>query len=261
MHVLTLMFEANGRPSLSEMDGYFETDARGLKDLLDLDGNGQAELLRQSFDDGYWITSLYEARDARWQIIRGRHASREYPLYTRFTNRVNRVPTTPLPGRHPIEDDLSSGVDPNAPAMTLERVEWADVQQSGDPMLRLSNGRECEMAGWYSSAAVIIDAPGGRSTATLGAPAEARKLLEEIARRRLPTRIAGNRRNRSAPTKVDGKVWCSVEMVWAVNSTQLPNSSSRVRAHFRPTAGGSCAPMQWVNACTSASANVPGLAR
>ena len=109
--------------------------------------------------------------------------------------------------------------------MTLERVEWADVQQSGDPMLRLSNGRECEMAGWYSSAAVIIDAPGGRSTATLGAPAEARKLLEEIARRRLPTRIAGNRRNRSAPTKVDGKVWCSVEMVWAVNLPSCRNSS------------------------------------
>ena len=79
------------------MDGYFETDARGLKDLLDLDGNGQAELLRQSFDDGYWITSLYEARDARWQIIRGRHASREYPLYTRF--RTGLIVYQPRPYR------------------------------------------------------------------------------------------------------------------------------------------------------------------
>ena len=100
-HVLTLLFEENGRPVVSEMDGYFETDTRGLKDLLDLDGNGKAELLRQSFDDGYWITSLYEAEDAHWRLVKGQHAARQYPLYTRFTNRPNRQPTAPAPGRHP----------------------------------------------------------------------------------------------------------------------------------------------------------------
>lgn len=148
MHILTLMFDSTGRPVLSEMDGYFEIDARGIKDLLDLDGDGKAELLRQSFDDGYWITSLYEAREARWQIIHGQHAGRQYPMYTRFTNRANRIPTNPVAGRHPIEDILSNDFTMTSPDLYLESVRWANVQQSENPILHFSNGKDCaEVAG------------------------------------------------------------------------------------------------------------------
>ena len=82
MHVLILLLDASGRPVPSEMDGYFKIDGGGVKDLVDLDGNGRAELVRQSYDDGYWITSLYEARDAHWHLVKGPHGGREYPLYT-----------------------------------------------------------------------------------------------------------------------------------------------------------------------------------
>ncbi len=212
MHVLTLLFETNGRPTVSEMDGYFETDGRGLKDLLDLDGDGKAELLRQSFDNGYWITSLYEAQDAHWHIVRGQHAARRYPLYTRFTNRPNRVPTTPAPGRHPIEDDLSNDIDKNGPTLRLERLQWADVQQSGQPKLHFSDSRDCVEIGWYSTAAVVLDAPERRVAATLGAPEQARQLLDTIVRDRIPVSTAGSRRDRAGTAKPG---WCSVEMIWA----------------------------------------------
>ena len=220
IHVLTLMFDSTGRPVLSAMDGYFETDERGLKDLLDLDRNGRAELLRQSFDDGYWITSLYEALNAKWQIIKGQHAGRQYPMYTRFTTRANRVPTTPAPGRHPVEDNLSNNFDTASPALNLERLQWADVQQSANPILHFSNGRDCVEVGWYSTAAVVIDTPERRVSATLGAPEEAKQLLDTIVRNRIPVRVAGNRRNR-ADSRPSAD-WCSVEMVWAVSSTNLP---------------------------------------
>jgi hypothetical protein len=88
MHVLSLMFDETGRPVPSEMDGYFEIDGRGVLDMIDLDGDERAEFIRQSYDDGYWITSAYEARDAHWRLISGEHASRTFPIYTRFTNRA-----------------------------------------------------------------------------------------------------------------------------------------------------------------------------
>ena len=145
--------EANGH-RLSEMDGYFETDARGLKDLLDLDGNGQAELLRQSFDDGYWITSLYEARD---RSRSGTGAAPGAERSIRCTRDLRTGLIVYQPRLYRVDTQLKMIYRAEStrmrPAMTLERVEWADVQQSGDPMLRFSNGRECEMAGWYSSAA------------------------------------------------------------------------------------------------------------
>ncbi len=213
MHVLTLLFDAAGRPVPSEMDGYFEIDSRGVKDLVDLDGDGRADLIRQSFDDGYWITSLYEAKDGHWHLVHGAHAARRYPLYTRFTNRSNRVPTTPGPGRSPIEDDLSNAVE-SAEPVRIEHMKWANVQQPENLVLELSDGRRWEEIAWYSSAGVVLDAPDRRVAATLGAPEEAKQLLETIERRRLPVRVSGNRRNRPG-TGTNERAPFSPEMVWA----------------------------------------------
>ena len=54
MHVVILLFDTAGRPVPSEIDGYFEIDERGLKDLVDLDGDGRAELIRQSCRFSRW---------------------------------------------------------------------------------------------------------------------------------------------------------------------------------------------------------------
>ncbi len=107
-HIITIMFDSQGRPVFFEADGYFNYKENGIFDMVDLDHNGKAGLIYMNFDDGYWITNLYEARDARWQRFRGIHGRRTYPLFTRFTYRPNKKPVLPKPGRHPFATDLSN---------------------------------------------------------------------------------------------------------------------------------------------------------
>ena len=213
MHVLTLLFDKTGRPVPSEMDGYFEIDEHGLLDLIDLDADGRAELIRQAYDDGYWITSAYEARDAHWHRISGQHAARLFPIYTRFTNRANRVATTPAPGRHPAEDDLSN--DTMAYSGRLTAVHWANVSQSENPELDLSDGTVCTPAAWYSSMVVVSDTVDGRKAATLGAPQEAHRLLSEIMRANVGVEVKGHRRNSVTGDQKSKPTRCVPETVWA----------------------------------------------
>lgn len=216
MHVLTILFDKAGRPVPSEMDGYFEIDGAGLRDLVDLDGDGRAELVRQAFDDGYWITSLYEARNAHWHLISGQHASRSFPIYTRFTNRANRVPTIPSPGRHPTEDDLSNDVDRFTGVLTA--VRWADIQQSGNPEMKLSDGTVCTPVAWYSSMVVVLDGPDGREAATLGAPEDAQALLETIMESKLGVQMKGKRRYASTGDRPFKPTPCIPETVWVTRA-------------------------------------------
>lgn len=213
MHVLTLLFDATGRPVPCEMDGYFEVDGRGLEDLVDLDGDGRAELIRQAYDDGYWITSAYEARDAHWHRISGEHGSRTFPIYTRFTNRANRVPTTPAPGRHPVEDDLSN--DLTAHSGRLTAVHWANVAQSENPQLDLSDGSVCMPVAWYSSMVVVRDTADGRKAATLGAPEEAHRLLNEIVQSKVSVEVRGRRRYAVTGDEKPKQARCVPETIWA----------------------------------------------
>jgi hypothetical protein len=219
MHVLILLFDQGGRPVPSEMDGYFEIDARGLKDLLDLDGDGRAELIRQAYDDGYWITSAYEAVDAHWHRIIGRHASRTFPLYTRFTNRANREPTTPAPGRHPTEDDLSN--DTVRYSSELAAVRWADIQMSSNPEIDLSDGTVCSPVAWYSTMVVVMDTAEGRQAATLGASEEAHKLLDAIMTLGLPVELKGKRRYAVTGDRERKPTPCVPETVWASRPVNL----------------------------------------
>jgi len=211
MTVLTILFDKTGRPVPSEMDGYFEIDDHGLKDLVDLDQDGRAELIRQAFDDGYWITSLYEARDAHWRLIKGQYASRTFPLYTRFTKRPNRIPTTPHASRHPIEDDLSN--DATSYSGTLTAIHWADIQESKDPELDLSDGTVCKPVAGDSTMFVVLDGPDGRTVASLGVSEVAHALLETILKSKLTVQFKGKRRY-----AVTGPVSCVPETVWASRS-------------------------------------------
>ena len=213
MHVLAILFDQGGRPVPSEMDGYFEIDGRGLKDLLDLDGDGRAEIIRQAYDDGYWITSAYEARDAHWHRIIGQHGSRTFPLYTRFTNRENRVATIPAPGRHPTEDDLSN--DTVRYSGKLATVRWADIQMSDNPQFDLSDGTVCSPVAWYSSMVVVVDTAEGRQAATLGASEEEHRLLDAIMTLGLPVELKGRRRYGMTGDRERKLTPCVPETLWA----------------------------------------------
>ncbi|MEO8130725.1 MAG: hypothetical protein ABI822_26745, partial [Bryobacteraceae bacterium] len=111
-------------------------------------------------------------------------------------------------------------LDMGSPAVHLESMQWANVELSGNPILHFSNGRKCEEIGWYSTAVVVIDTPEKRTAATLGAPEEAKLLLDTIVRNRIAVRVAGSRRNRADPKASPG--WCSVEMIWGASDAKLP---------------------------------------
>jgi len=205
-HLFALTFDAKGRPVPFEADGYFEYDERGVFDLLDTDRDGRAELLYMNFDDGYWVTTLYEAGGGRWRRILGAHGRRTYPLYTRFTNRPNRRPTEPKRGRNPFTPDLST----SAPALggTLASYEWADVSQSEDIKLFVEeNGRRvtCSPVAWFGSFGVVSDADGGREVVTVyGNEEAAQELLKAAVQSKSAVTLYGRR-------SAEG---CSPEWLW-----------------------------------------------
>ena len=105
-HLIFLTFNRRGHPSLFEATGYFDPRAGDIYDLADLDGDRRAELLFMTYDDGYWITNVYQPHESRWSRVNGRFAGLQFPLYTRFTRRPNHSPVRPAPGRAPQQPDL-----------------------------------------------------------------------------------------------------------------------------------------------------------
>lgn len=205
-HLIALTFDEKGRPILFEADGYFQEDARGVFDLLDIDRDGRAELLYMNFDDGYWVTTLYEVEGGRWRRVEGTHGRRTYPLYTRFTNRPNRRPTTPSPGHKPFTPDLSNA----APVLrgTLASYEWADLSQSENLKLVFdTDGGKvaCSPLAWYGSFGVVDDSSEGREVVTVyGNEEVAKALLDEVVKSKSKVTLYGRR-------SAEG---CSPEWLW-----------------------------------------------
>jgi hypothetical protein len=205
-HLIALAFDDRGRPVLFEADGYFQEDARGIFDLLDTDRDGRAELLYMNYDDGYWVTTLYEVSGGRWRRVEGAHGRRTYPLYTRFTNRPNRRPTAPAPGRHPFTPDLSNA----APVLrgTLASYEWADVSQSEDIKLFVNTAGKrvtCSPVSWFGSFGLVAESEGGREVVTVyGNEEAAQELLKAAVQAKSAVTLYGRR-------SAEG---CSPEWVW-----------------------------------------------
>jgi hypothetical protein len=205
-HFIALTFDEKGRPVPFEADGYFQEDARGVFDLLDLDRDGRAELLYMNFSEGYWVTTLYEASGGRWRRVEGAHGRRTYPLYTRFTNRPNRRPTAPRAGRTPFMPDLSNV----APVLrgTLASYEWADLSQSENIKLFIDTGGTqvvCSPAAWFGSFGVVADSAEGREVVTVyGNEEQAKQMLEAALKSKSKATLYGRR-------AAEG---CSPEWVW-----------------------------------------------
>lgn len=207
-HLVAVTFESNGRPVRFEIEGYFEADRKGVFDLRDIDADGRAELIYMNHDDGYWITNLYTATNARWQRINGRFGGREFPLHTRFTNRPNRRAVRPAPGRRPFAPDLSN----DAPRLRgqLRSYAWANVSQSEDIKLNfeIGEGRQvkCQPVSWYGSFTVVVDGARERKIFNLAAGAEEslRRSLDNLIARRSEVALYGQR-NREG---------CSPETLW-----------------------------------------------
>lgn len=206
-HLVAVTFEGDGRPARFEVEGYFDADRRGVFDLRDLDGDGRAELIYMNHSDGYWITNLYTATNARWRRVTGRFGPRAYPLYTRFTNRPNRRAVKPAAGRRPFAPDLSN----DAPRLRgqLRSYAWANVARSEDIELNFETGDgrlvKCQPASWYASFTVVLDDAKGRKIFTIAGAAESLKTsLDEIVAGRYDLSIYGQRDAQG----------CSPETLW-----------------------------------------------
>lgn len=194
--LIILMVERNGRPFPWATDGYFDVDNKGIKDFVDMDNDGKAELIRQSQDDGYWITSAYEASRARWQRLNCTE-SISLPLYTRHTFRENKTSIRPPKFRHPFDADLSNDcIAPqhNKNRQYIEAVEFSpNVGHNKTPCFLLSDGRRIRPQYWHASMCAVIDEPAGRKMALLSEPNAVHKITNEIAWRHIPISISGSR--------------------------------------------------------------------
>ncbi|HLL72921.1 MAG TPA: hypothetical protein VK363_15870 [Pyrinomonadaceae bacterium] len=208
-HIVVVTFEREtGRPVRFEAEGYFDADAKSIFDLRDMNGDGRAELIYMNYDDGYWITNLYTAANARWRRIKGRFGTRHsFPLYTRFTNRPNRRATQPRAGRKPFAPDLSNDA-PNLRGR-LVSYRWANISQSEDIELNFETtaGQQvtCRPVSWYSSFTIVKDGARGREIFSFaGGEDDVKRALDEIITGRYEVALSGRR-------KAEG---CQPEVLW-----------------------------------------------
>jgi hypothetical protein len=193
--LLVLMFEKNGRPVPWVVDGYFEIDARGIKDFVDLENDGHCQLIRQSFDRGYWMTSFYEAHQSRWQRL-STIAGIKLPLYTRFTLRENHESVCLPERRRPSEPDLSNNcADPNKCRRQtfLDGLDWPDSTNHEYQRLVFSDGKRFSPAAGSLTMTVVIEDVCGRRMASSSAAEATGRLLAEIRSRRMPVSLSGQR--------------------------------------------------------------------
>ncbi len=189
--LIFLMFEKNGRPAPWAVSGFFDIDEHGLKDLLDVDGDGHAELLKQSINDGYWLTTVYESFNAKWKKLNNFNGN-DVPLYTRYTEEENRTAIKPPPYRHPYEPDYSNDKSNSAfsRGVFASSIDWK--KKKDDPVMYLSNNQRVRLAKCSASAYVSIDDETGRRIAFFSAREVTNKFLNEIRSRHMKVIIKGN---------------------------------------------------------------------
>lgn len=162
--------------------GYFTFDLRTgiLDDLVDLDGDGRAELLDMDYGGGYWSTFPYQARESHWSRITGPFAGSEFPIWTRFTHRANRLPRLFPREKWPPREDFS-----NAPGEATATMLSFEVRSDGADF-GFCDGVHLQR---YRGA-LVIDLP-GRRLAYLSPgyqDAERDRFLREIRDRKVPVR-------------------------------------------------------------------------
>lgn len=210
VHLIAIMFDVYGRPIPFEADGYFQSLEHGVDFIVDMNGDGKAELIYMNFNDGYWITNVYTCENARWSQIKGAYGKRQYPLFTRFTNRPNRKAVIPAQGRHPFSPNLSNDQPVLEGFLTSFHIpeEYSEIEMTfedskGDHFI-------CTPAYWYDSARVVLDTPESRQIAhlSLDDKENADKILKQIIEENVKVKLYGQR----YPDK------CSPETTWATKS-------------------------------------------
>jgi hypothetical protein len=219
-HLNVILFDHEGLPVPFSSDGYASYDEGGIDELLDIDGDGKAELIRMDFDGGYWVTSAYRAKDGRWATASGACGGYRFPLFTRFTDRPNRIGVTPRTGILPWSPDLANSTA--AVHGRLLAYRWANVGRSEDIELRIGTvaGDRIVAApsSWHATFCVVIDDKGGRRMALLSSGEQiVREMLNEVTAQAYGVALYGQRRRGQA----------SPELLWAVAEEGQPSLQRR----------------------------------
>jgi hypothetical protein len=108
--IVAISFDGQGRPVPFYVTGYANYNRDGIRDLVDLDGNGP-ELIQQDWVEthstpdtraGYYVTTLYRQRGVYWHRVDGRHGSKTFPLFESWVILPNRRPEeVPAPEQSP----------------------------------------------------------------------------------------------------------------------------------------------------------------
>jgi hypothetical protein len=198
-----IMIDDRGRPVPWQALGHYDGEESGLSNLVDLDGDGRAELLFlyvEGIDRGQArATSItcYEIRDAHLKRVDGPFAGEMFPVVQPKNAKLREEP------------DLTNSVDTNGPGATiaslirgrkencgmqvpLTRGEEGALKVDRDAAevlgqgcydkLALSDGRKLSLPG-----VVVLDRANGREVAIL----DTARLLIEAKMRRLAIRFAG----------------------------------------------------------------------
>jgi len=117
-----ITFDSKGLPVLLRHGLNVEAKKEGVVELIDLDGDGKAELIATHYDDedgkdkwdGYYIADIYKVEDARWHRLR-RYGNYSFPVYTHYFyedkwEHLIRKPEKLSLGRHPAAPDLSTAL-------------------------------------------------------------------------------------------------------------------------------------------------------
>jgi hypothetical protein len=206
--ILTVVrMDADGRPIPWSINGYFEVAQEGIAELVDLDGDGRAELLHMGYDDGYWYTSLYQAAPRWWSRSSGKVGRFQFPMWTRFTDKPNRkagpVDKTHRPGEVDFSTRLSTTGN-GLHGMRVAKLEIGDLKLSTDPQLTFEDKATCRFSAWNMTAFVVVDWPTGREAVSLSASEEFVKVLREAKARQWEGEYAGQR----------VRAACTPELLW-----------------------------------------------
>ncbi|MBX9687100.1 MAG: hypothetical protein K2X27_10385 [Candidatus Obscuribacterales bacterium] len=208
--LLILMFEKNGRPFPWLIDGCFQADKWGLKDFIDLNKDGKAELIHQSLDSGYWITSIYEANQTRFKQLKN-YDGLALPLFTKFTYRCNRQSSIPPANKIPKAANHSNdlGLFPRKPAVLIKDLAWRKSTQYSQPLLTFSDSKLFNPQVEDGKLLLLIDEPTERRISVITAVDTSRKLLQEMLERKLKLTIN------------------SKSMIYAAANTNLPQHTQQ----------------------------------
>jgi len=191
---------------------YQGEDGKGIKNLIDLDHDGRAELLISSYDEdasdpkvgafcsGHWVTQLYRFRDLRAEEVRGVVGGLKFPFIHAWTYRgglctENDQPLTPI--ETPTIHEHGTAISGQVSAVT---------RGMDETRLKIKPVAGCQTV---AAETVVLDRSRMREIAFVNLWSSSREDLVQIIRRDgVPINLSGlEKRGKSGE--------CSAVLLWA----------------------------------------------